>query len=170
MERIAPLPMLWTGEAFEPLQRFRKLADQAWIVGEVYRVEALEERSMNSHRHYFASINEAWRNLSDDASERFRTAEHLRKWALIKAGYRDERSIVAGSKAEAQRIAAFIRPMDDYAVVIVRDAVVLVLTAKSQSIRSMGAKDFQKSKQDVLDILSEMLGVESGDLQRARAA
>ena len=113
---------------------------------------------MRSHRFYFASVNEAWKNLPEDMAERYPTSDHLRKWALIKAGYRDERSIVASSKAEALRIAAFIRPMDEYAVVVVREAVVRVYTAKSQSTRAMGKAEFGASKEKVLDILSAMIG------------
>jgi hypothetical protein len=74
--------------------------------------------------------------------EEFPTAEVLRKKMLIRAGYADERSIVCASKAEAQRVAAFVKPMDEYAVVTVREAVVRVYTAQSQSIKAMGAKPF----------------------------
>ena len=79
---------------------------------------------------------------------------------LIRAGYRDERTIVAASMAEAQRIASFVRPLDEYAVVQVHEATVSVYTAKSQSARAMGKAAFQQSKRDVLDALSEMIGVE----------
>lgn len=164
---IAPIPCRWSGEAFEPLPRFKRAADEAWVIGEVYRVEALEERPIASHRHYFAAINEAWRNLSDDATVRFRTPEALRKWALVKAGYADERSIVCASKAEAQRLATFIAPLDDYAIVVPREAVVTVYTAKSQSMKAMGKADFAASKQAVLDILAALIGVETGALERA---
>jgi hypothetical protein len=40
--------------------------------------------------------------------------------------------------------------MDEYAIVTVREAVVTVYTAKSQSMRAMGRETFQKSKDDVL--------------------
>jgi hypothetical protein len=56
--------------------------------------------------------------------------------------------------------------MDDFAVVIVREAVVLVWTAKSQSVKAMGAKDFQQSKSDVLDFLADLIGVSSDELAK----
>lgn len=149
----------WEGDAMVPLSRFARTCGEAFTVGEYYRMEVREERSVKSHSHYFACIADAWENLPEDQASQFPTAEHLRKWALVKAGYRDERSIVCASKAEAQRVAAFIKPLDEYAVVIVREAVVMVLTAKSQSVKAMGRVDFQASKDKVLGILSEMIGV-----------
>lgn len=159
-----PLWFLWDNDVMTP-QRLR-LADKYYVVGQHYRLVPEEERSMRSHRYYFASINEAWKNLPEDLAERFPTADHLRKFALIKAGYRDERSIVAASKAEAQRIAAFIRPMDDFAVVVVSEAVVTVLTAKSQSMRAMGKKTFGESKEAVLDIVAAMIGTSRAALEQ----
>ena len=156
-DNIPPQRFDWTDEGvMRP--KVPRLADKHFVVGMEYMLVPHEERSMRSHRFYFASVNEAWKNLPEDMAERYPTADHLQKWALIKAGYRDERSIVAASKAEAQRIAAFIKPMDEYAVVVVREAVVRVYTAKSQSTRAMGKAEFGASKEKVLDILSAMIG------------
>jgi hypothetical protein len=134
-------------------------AKKAYEVGETYVLVPHEERSGVSHRHYFASVNDAWQNLPEDLAENFPTSEHLRKWALCKAGYADERSIVCTSKAEAQRVAAFVRPMDTYSVVLVSNATIKVYTAQSQSTKAMGAKVFQDSKTKVLAILSDLIGV-----------
>lgn len=145
-------------------------ADKAFVVGELYRLVEHHDRSMNSHRHFFASIAEAWKNLPDEMLDEYPTAEHLRKRALIRKGYADERSFVCASKAEAQRMAAFMKPMDDYAVVSVREAVVRVWTAKSQSVKAMGNRDFQQSKSDVLDFVAGLLGVTADELGKAQAA
>jgi hypothetical protein len=96
--------------------------------------------------------------------------EHLRKYALVKAGYHDKRSIVCSSRAEALRLASFIRPMDDFAVIGTNGPVVTVLTAKSQSMKAMGRKEFQASKDAVLNVLAEMIGTTREALERARAA
>lgn len=149
----------WDGESFVPDRRCMKAVDQHFVIGERYSLAEVQERSSNTHRHYFAALNDAWESLPEGTAERFPTVEHLRKWCLIKAGYRDERTIVASSKAEAQRLAAFIKPMDDFAVVLVKDATVTVATAKSQSQRAMGRKDFGESKQAVLEIAAEMVGL-----------
>jgi hypothetical protein len=145
-------------------------ADLAYVVGETYQLVEHHDRSANSHRHFFARIAEAWSNLPDQLLEIYPTSEHLRKKALIWKGYRDERTIVATSGAEALRLAAFVKPMDDFAVVTVKDAVVRVWTAKSQSVKAMGAKEFQASKSDVLDFCDDLLGVERGSTAKSEAA
>lgn len=168
----APPPIIctWDGEAFAPLPRFARLADQHFVIGEEYPLVVHEQRSMASHGHFFAVLQNAWQNLPEAEAARFPSAEHLRKWALIRAGYADERSIVCASKAEAQRVAAFVRPMDDFAVVVVSEAVVKVYTAQSQSMRAMGRKAFAESKQAVLDVLAGMLGTTPGALAKSEAA
>lgn len=158
----------WDGEAMRPLSP--RLADKEYVVGQVYRLEHREERSSASHAHYFACINEAWQSLPEWLARRFPTPEHLRKYALIRAGYRDERSIVCSSKAEAQRLASFIRPMDDFAAVSTNGPVVVVWTAKSQSTKAMGRKEFQASKDAVLGVLAEMIGTTADSLKRAAAS
>ena len=154
----------WDGESMIPLRP--KLADKDFVIGETYHLEVIEERSAKSHNHYWAALTEAWRNLPDDAAERFPTVESLRKFALIKAGFCDSRSIVAGSKAEAQRLAAFIRPTDEFAIVTTSEATVTVYTAKSQSMRAMGKQDFQASKDAVLDYAAGLIGVRKDDLHK----
>jgi hypothetical protein len=146
------------------LPKSGRLADRYFVVGQTYPLIVHEERSTASHSHYFAAVNEAWKNLPEDEAERFPTSEHLRKWALIKAKYADERSVVCSTKAEAQRVAAFVKPLDDYAVVIVSGATVSMFTAKSQSARAMDKAEFQKSKQDVLDIVAAMIQVTPKEL------
>lgn len=162
----APILFQWNGEAMVPHRRYQVECDRAFVIGEVYRLAVQEHRSQSSHNHFFAAVQEAWMNLPEDQAERFPTADHLRKYALIRAGCRDERSIVCASKAEAQRIAAFIKPMDEYAVVTVSEAVVRVFTAQSQSTAAMGKKAFQESKSKVLDVLAEMIGVQPETLTR----
>lgn len=167
-----PLITTWDGEAFAPLPRFAKLCDREFVVGQQYRIVIEEERSQASHNHFFASIGEAWKNLPDDLADRFQTPDHLRKFALIKSGYADERSIVCASKAEAQRVASFIKPIDGYAVVVIHEATVRFFTARSQSMKAMGKQEFAASKQAVLDTVAAMIGVSADTLaaNTARAA
>lgn len=160
----------WTGDAMVPagvvwLQR----ATDRYTVGAEYMIDGQEPRSDASHNHYFAAVNEAFLNLPVAAAERFASSEHLRKFALIRTGYRDERSHVCASKAEAQRTAAFIKPMDDFAVVTVDGPVVTVFTAKSQSRAAMGGKVFQDSKEAVLAYLAAMIEVRPAALDEAGA-
>ena len=160
---IRPAAFRWDGDAMVPLNPH--LADRQYVVGMVYRLVPMEERSEASHRAFFAAVNDAWRNLPEAMADQFPSADHLRKWALIRTGYRNERSIVTGSKAEAERVAAFIEPMDEFAIVTASGPVVTVWTAKSQSMRAMGKVQFQKSKGDVLDLLAGMIGTDAAALQ-----
>ena len=159
-----PVLLKYEGEGeFKPASAYwAKRADEQFVIGEVYRMVEHHDRSAATHNHFFACVADAWRNLPDHLMLEYQTSEMLRKKLLIKCGYADERSIVCASKAEAQRVAAFIRPMDEYAIVIVREAVVRVYTAQSQSYRAMGKKAFGESKSAVLDAIDDLLGVERG--------
>ena len=109
MTDTAPaLAFQWDGEAMVPLNG--KRADAFYTVGERYIMAPVSQRSDATHKHEFAWLREAWMSLPDDLAERFPSAEHLRKWALIRAGYSDSHTITCASKAEAIRVAAFIRP------------------------------------------------------------
>lgn len=153
------------GQFSPPNAAWARRADKEYVIGEIYRMAPIEDRSMRSHNHYFACVTEAWKNLPEQLAERFATPDHLRKWALIRAGYRNERSFACASKAEAVRLAAFLKPMDDYAIITVRDKVVIQYTAESQSYRVMGKQRFQESKDKVLDILAGLVKVESATLK-----
>jgi hypothetical protein len=165
MSNAPPLLCAWDGESFVPFQS--RLADKHFTVGESYPLIVHEPRSHASHNHFFALVAEAHQNLPEDLAERLPTPEHLRKYALIRAGYRDERSISCASKAEALRVAAFVKPMDEFAVVAVVESVVTVYTAKSQSLRSMGARVFAESKEAVLNVLAGLIGVDPTTLSRS---
>lgn len=163
-----PLAFEWDGDAMVPLNA--KRADAFYTVGERYIMAPVSQRSDATHKHEFAWLREAWMSLPDDLAERFPTAEHLRKWALIRAGYSDSHTITCASKAEAIRVAAFIRPIDEFAVVTTNGATVTRFTAKSQSRRAMGAKEFQDSKTKILEVVARMLGVEPSELPKQEAA
>lgn len=153
---------LGEGEFKTPSMYWARKADAKFVVGETYKLSEHHDRSDATHGHYFACLASGWQSLPDHLLELYPDVETLRKKLLIKCGYADERSIVCASKAEAQRLGAFIKPMDRYAVVIVKDAVVTVYTARSQSYRAMGRSEFAKSKEKVLAALDDLLGVEPG--------
>lgn len=160
-----PIVYEWTGEGHVPLPRFRAEADAHFVVGQRYRMIEHEDRSQRSHNHFFANVGEAWKNLDEQHLDRFPTPEHLRKAALIAKGHFDRTEFVASSKAEALRLAAFLRGLDEYAVIVVREAVVARLVAKSMSRRAMG-KEFKQAKDDVLDYCAQILGVTPEALMR----
>lgn len=169
MAEHLPIPMVWDGEALRPKQGYGPRAGREYAAGKVYLIAPVEERSRRSERHYFVTIREAWQNLPQAGADRFPSPEALRKYALIKTGYRDERSIACSSKAEAQRVASFIKPLDDFAIITVNEAMVTVFTAKSQAERAMGARVFQESKTAVLEFIAGLLGVTVDELSAAGA-
>lgn len=155
----------WDGKAMVPVPYFAKEAERAFEVGQMYRLGEQHERSTNTHNHYFAALNEAWKNLPELYSKRFPSVEHLRKWALIRTGYSNSRSIACDSAEEAQKVAAFVATFDEFAVVSVRETVVTVFTAMSQSYRDMDKREFAASKEAVLELVASMAQTTPADLR-----
>src|SRR5262245_58616218 len=108
-----------------------------------------KSRCKRSHDHFFARVEAYWETLREDMKERFPNATCLRKWALVKSGYCDETTFVLESKDDLKAVIQLVRRLDPYAVITIRDNIVSVYTAKSQSLKDMGAEDFQKSKDEV---------------------
>jgi hypothetical protein len=156
---LKPVLYSWSGEAMVPLTRFDDLCNRQFVVGENYLLDVVTPPSTASRNHYFAQLSDSWKNLPDRIAKRFPSPSHLRSWALVKAGYADEKQIVYANNTEAVKGAALIRTLDEYAVIRVIDEIVIVWRAKSQSARAMGKEEFNKSKQAVLDIVSGLINV-----------
>lgn len=161
-----PIPMMFDGEAFRPLPNFLRVARSHYGEGEVVSMLRHEERSAVSHRHFFACVREAWKNLPEGLTERFQSPDALRKHALIQTGHRDASTTVCMFKTEAMRLAATMQQADDYSVIVVDGKTVTRLTAKSQDMASMGKKNFQRSKDDVLAYCADMIGVDVATLSK----
>lgn len=154
----------WSGDEMIPLPRFADRARKQYVVGETYPLVVHEDRSDASHRQYFAAIHEGWKNLPESVAHRWPSSEHLRKWCLVRAGFADEQHTVCTSDEQATEIAAFVRPLDGYAVITVKGPVVTVYRAKSQSRRAMNKIDFESSKRAVLDLVADMVGIDADTL------
>lgn len=166
-----PVAFIWQGDCFKPASAaWNRLADRHYVVGARYELLEHEERSSASHRHFFAAVNEAWSNLPENLAAEYPNAETLRKHCLIKAGFADAQTHVCASKAEAARLAIFLRPIDEFSIVTTAGTTVTRYTARSQSLRAMGKEEFQRSKDGVLRVLAEMLGTSTDELQKAAAA
>lgn len=164
----APIESIWDGEVFRPVSPYwARRADKQFARGEVLRLIDNPERSTNSHNHLFAAVEEAFKNLPPLMAERFSSPEALRKYALVKSGHCYSESVTCPSHADALRVAAFVRGDDEFAVITVKKNVVTRFRPKSQSRRAMSKEEFQKSKDDVLRVVSEMLGVAKQELSDA---
>jgi hypothetical protein len=147
-----------------------KAADKVFVIGQRYWLEEVSDRSWISHRHEFAWIAEAWKNLPETVEEMFPSPEHLRKAALIATGWRRETIIDAGNKMAALRVAAYARGEDEFAQVLTRGPTVIVRKARSQRMHGadcMNKKEFGESKDAILGWISELIGV---DPERLRGA
>ena len=163
---MTPLLFMWEGDCFRPVRHHAKQCDKRFVIGERYLLDEVQERSSKSHAQYFAAVGAAWQNLPDELAEKWPTSEHLRKHALIRCGFFDKTSLQASSRAKALRLAAYIRPMDDYAIITVSGSLVERYTAKSQSYRTMPKGEFQASKQAVLDWIASLIGTNAKALAK----
>ena len=154
-----PLVYTWTGDGWIPARGYAAQAARQFKPGETRILEVREERSGAAHRHYFAAVSEAFQNLDERCTERLKTPDHLRKWALIETGFYDEVITDCGSHEVALRMAAFSRAIDDYAEIRVRGNLLSIRRAKSQKVTEMDKEHFKRSSDAVLDLLSDMLHV-----------
>lgn len=156
----------WNGEALTPvgpygLSAARELMDP----GDTVIVEVDHPRSPATHNHQFAEIADAWRHLPEALQQKPWAAnpDTLRKYALIVTGFRNTYQIDCGKKAAADRVGAALEAAEagkhGYAIAQVNGPVVTVWTPQSQSMRAMGAKEFQRSKSAVLAWIAEQIGV-----------
>jgi hypothetical protein len=170
-DTVPPLMLTWTGDALEPASGYwRRTANEHLVVGERYRMVEEAERSTVSHNHEFAWLKEAWNSLPDELLDQYPNTEILRKHGLIAKGHCTMKQHVCASVAEAERLAAILKPYDAYAIVRQRGPVVTVYTAVSQSKRAMGAKMFQQSKSDLMDFVGDLLGVDPETLGKVEQA
>lgn len=169
VKRVRPVVFVWDGNAMIPLPRFRQQCDRQFVVDEEYPLAPLESRSRASHNHYFASVEEGWKNLPENISARFPNADTLRAWALVKTGYCTEKNFVCDSPGHASYLARNLRAYSPLSVIVVSGNVVLVYDPMSQSASAMGRDLFEASKAAVLDYIAGMIESKVADLKRAGA-
>lgn len=168
MDSPFPMRFEWDGEAMRPATKYwAREADKRYVVGETYTMDEIFVRSHQTHAHYFACIKAAWDSLPDALRPQYPSAEHLRKLALIHAGYCSTMQHVTKSEAEAHRLAAAIKPYDTYQLVLVEGNIVSVYHALSQDHRSMDKQRFQESKEAVLRWIGDLIGADPTELRSA---
>lgn len=164
--RPRPVFLRWDGDVFTPEPSFKHYCDRTYTIGEVYPMLPVEERSMASHNHYFAALAEGFNNLSEENAKRFPTVEYLRHWVLVQCGYADHAEYAMADGKQARKLAADIRSMSQYAVISIKENVVHVWTAQSQSHAAMKKERFEQSKSDVLDLVAGMARTTQSQLNK----
>lgn len=149
--RMRAVDFVWDGEHMVPDARYLPLCHKQFVAGEIYPMVPVENRSMKSHSHYFASINSAWENLPEDIAKKYPTTESLRAKALVETGFCSELDYVCDTPTKTAYLAKVIRKYSEYSVIKISENVVKVFEPKSQSLASMSAEEFKASKEAVLD-------------------
>lgn len=152
--------------AMVPRKKFRGVADRQFAAGEEYPLVVLEARSRASHSHYFAALNEAFKNLPEKIADRWLDSEHFRAWLLIQTNWCNEFEVTCAKNSEAVRLASRFKSENAYSQVSIHGTKVIVRTAKSQSVATMGKQEFESSKRDVLDLAAEFIGTPRADLEK----
>lgn len=187
MTRIVPVVFKWLtvdvvdpetgeatrGKAMVPLKRYGNVAGRQYAEGEEYALEPVAMRDMHRHNHFFAALNESFKNLPETVAARWPTVEHFRKWLLIECNYFDENEFSWDDEQAARRFARWYRGEHEYArISLHRPKVddgkwrVIIRTAKSQAVPAMKPEEFYQSKKDLLDYASGLIGTTRGELQR----
>lgn len=157
-----PILMRWEGDGFQPRPRsyWAKISDERFVVGQLYLVTAQGEQSERSRGHFFATLHEHWLSLPDHLLAEYPTSEHLRKFALIRAGFYERESWTFQTEDDARIASTALGRKDDICLVVVNGCEVSRYTAKSQRAAVMGKADFARSKDAVLAYCRKLLGVE----------
>lgn len=114
-------------------------------------------RSVASHHSFFAELQELYDTMPEIVTERFPSFDAFRKFCLIRTGWRNETVYTCETAQEALRWSIRLRQLDSFSVVAVSGLHITVWTAKSQSMKSMGKEDFQKSRDDVTAYAKQLL-------------
>ena len=161
-----PIKAVWTGASFVPEKRDMPYCQYWFGAGEVFVIDPEQERDMNSHRHYFAQLKEAWKTLPEKLEKKYPTENIFRKKLLIETGYCHESETVCDTARDAATIAAFMAPLDPAAVITVHGNVIKKYVAESQSVPAMGKERFQKSKWAVLELAASLIEVTPKQLEK----
>ena len=156
-------PFTWKDEALRPFVLPSQIPHR-WKSGDVVWLMEDAISGDKSRRHMFAWLRSAWSHLPEEYGDVYLTPEHLRKAALIAAGWCRETVVEAGTSRRADAIAAAMHGMDEFAIVFVRDEYVICRRAKSQAKAAMSADEFNASKRAIMEIIANMIGVAESEI------
>lgn len=159
--KMRPVGFIWNDkeEKMVPNERALALCRRQFKGGAEYPMEVVQPRNMASHRGYFAAVHDGWLNLREEYTERFKTDEHLRAWALVQTGFCKETDYPCESHEEAMMVGKIIRTRSSYSIIKVSGDVVKVFDPESQAVygpNAMSSERFKESKVKVLDLIATM--------------
>lgn len=141
-----------------------QILDEHLTAGDLVCLTEDNSRSMKQHRWLFALVRKAFDTLPMDQVLRFPSEEHLRKYALIKAGWCDINTQsfstpeMAKLAAKAFKIGANITTDGrNFTMTVVRDDTVMYVTPRSISLRACKGAEWESACQGVVNYLCELL-------------
>ena len=152
-------------KAMVPEPRFKALCERQFAGDETYALGPVEEVSSGSRGHFFASLKESWNSLPEEDT-RFPSIEHLRKRALVQAGWAKHAEYVMDTPKDAKNMARALRNADEYAVIKVSGSVVDIWTAKSIAAGQISGEEFQVVKTKALDWIAALTGATRTELEQ----
>lgn len=169
----------WDGERFTPEPQDARRARGFFIAGNAYVLDADDPISHKERSFYHAQIKDAWDNLNDITKASLGSADNLRKWALIKSGWRVENQVFGPDRAWAIWTEHFHKKRSGEYTTVITTAPenesdlwsVKILQARTQKVGNpeegyMTREEWKQSKDDVLFVVSQMIGVSKGTLAK----
>lgn len=133
-------------------------------------------RSIEQHRRFFGLIRAMYHHWPETAEFQPETEEHLRKWVLVKAGYRETADIPVAwaeeqpalTRLAGLAIESAIRATGTYAFVRpdLNGGRVRVFRARSIAFDKMGQAEFNRLNDDVEAVLREETGLDPVEVLR----
>lgn len=152
-------------KAMVPDGRFKALCDRQFSLDEGYALGPVDNVANASRGGFFASVKEAWNNLPED-DERFPSPEHLRKRALVAAGWAFHSQEVWDTERDARKHVISLRKHDEYAIIKPSGTVVDVWVAKSIAHGQITADEWKVVKPRALDWIAAQINVARTELER----
>lgn len=153
-----------------PIMRFATLCGRQFELDEDYPLGPVEGIPSRSRAAIFAQVHDTWNNLPE-SDKRFPSDEHLRKTALVKAGWATHSQTNWKTKADARQHAVDLRKVDAFAVISVHGEgdswTVDVWVAKSIAAGQISADEFREVKKKALAWLASLTGNTPAELEAA---
>lgn len=166
LRRPRPIVFVRVDNHMVPLPRFQRLFDELYAVDQEYPMVVHEERNMNQHRGYFASLHDAWTNLDHAYDGVFPSDDHFREWLLCQTEFCTVTHEAYSTKKDAMQAAKAARKLAPYAVISVSGTTVVTKHALSQSVAAMGKQTFEASCKAVQEIAASMARTTPAQLKK----
>jgi hypothetical protein len=125
-------------------------------------------RSVEQHKRFWGIVHAAWHYWPDQHEKQFASANDLRVWLTMKAGWRDlaSKTSIVGMRADAivPVVQAAIKAAGNNARVTSHKGQLCVWTPKSIRFDKMRHMEFVALNQSVEDVIKSELGITGDEL------